>query len=58
MVSYNKDEQILRVKNTVLWDVTPCSLIGTYRFFGRACSLNIHNVYSEDKRQYFSRQHR
>jgi hypothetical protein len=32
------------MKNTVLWDVTPCSLVNIYRYFGGTICLYLHGI--------------
>jgi hypothetical protein len=39
------------VKIMVLWDVTPCNLVGRYQYFGGMCCLHHHGTrvfYPED----------
>jgi hypothetical protein len=45
----------VNINITVLWEVTPCSLINRYYCFGEACYLKLQFTYTEDGDRRFLR---
>jgi hypothetical protein len=50
---------VVNIKITVFWDITPCSLIDIYRYFGETCFLRIQSIqrrkHLSNRRHTFSR---